>query len=60
MVLLCPVACEVLFSEDAQDAVFELADLLSRKLLLAHCLLEDCLDLRVCIWFVVELLDTVV
>ena len=60
VILLSPVCIIVHFCTNSKECILILANLLNRKLLSAHSLSEDSLNLRICILLIIELLDTVV
>ena len=60
VVLLCPVGSVIHLSTNLEECMLVLTDFESRKLLATHSLGKDSLNLRICVWLIVELLDTVV
>ena len=58
--LLCPVGSMIHLSHDGEETVLVLACFLDGQALSTHRLLEDGLDLRLGVGFVIEFLDTMV
>ena len=60
MELLCPTSIGVHLSHYSEEAILILTYLMLREALTAECLCEDCLNLRIGVFLIIELLDTMV